>query len=80
MHRGYDNHNYHNKPQIGSGTGVWMTSCPEAMGWEFGYFERHTVGDKMPNWEPAADRGLGPSVTHGWATQPRWERSTAGSI
>ena len=39
--RGYDNHNYSNKPQIGYGTGVWTTSCPEAMGWEFGYFEKH---------------------------------------
>ena len=56
--RGYDNHNCHNKPQIGNVTGVWMTSCPEAMGWEFGDFEKQSVGDKMPNWEPAADRGL----------------------
>ena len=38
--RGYDNHNCHNKPQIGNDSGVWMTSCPEAMGWEFGYFEK----------------------------------------
>ena len=41
MHRGYDNHNYHNKPQIGKWAGVWMMPCPEAMGWEFGYFEKH---------------------------------------
>ena len=33
------------------------------------------VGDKMPNWESAADRGLGPWVTHGWAAQPGCERS-----
>ena len=59
--RGYDNHNRHNKSQRGNGTGVWMTSCPEAMGWEFGYFEKQSVGDKMPNWEPAA---LGPQ----WST------------
>ena len=27
----------------------------------------------MPaEWEPAPDRGLGPLMTHGWATQPRW--------
>ena len=39
--RGYDNHNCHNKPQIGNVTEVWMTSCPEVMGWEFGYFEKH---------------------------------------
>ena len=39
--RGYDNHNRHNKPQIGNVTGVWMTSCPETMGWEFGHFEKH---------------------------------------
>ena len=36
------------------------------------------VGDRMPaEWEPAPDRGLEPSATHGWAAQPRWERSTA---
>ena len=35
-----------------------MTSCLEAMGWEFGYFEKKSVGDKMTNWEPAADRRL----------------------
>ena len=37
VRRGYDNHNCHN----GNGTGVWMTSCPGAMVWEFGYFEKH---------------------------------------
>ncbi len=32
----------------------------------------------MPaEWESAPDRGLGPSVTHGWAAQPEWERSAA---
>ena len=31
VRRGYDNHNCHNKPQIENGTGVWMTSCPEAI-------------------------------------------------
>ena len=36
-----------------------------------------SVGEKMPNWEPAADRGLGLPVTHGWAAQPEWERSAA---
>ena len=36
------------------------------------------VGDRMPaEWEPAPDRGLGSSVTHGWAAQPRWGRSAA---
>ena len=36
------------------------------------------VGDRMPaEWEPALDRGLGPSVTHGWAAQPECERSAA---
>ena len=38
--RGYDNHNCHDKPQIGNGTEVWTTSRPEAMGWEFGDFEK----------------------------------------
>ena len=56
--RGYDTHNCHNKPQIGNATGVWITSCPEAMGWEFVYFEKQSIGDKMLNWEPAADKGL----------------------
>ena len=36
-----------------------------------------SVGDKMPEWEPAPDGGLGPSVTHGWAAQPECERSAA---
>ena len=36
-----------------------------------------TVENKMPNSEPAADRVLGPSVTHGWAAQPRSERNAA---
>ena len=36
------------------------------------------VGDRIPvEWEPAPDRGLGPSVTHGWAAQPGCERSAA---
>ena len=36
------------------------------------------VGDRMlAEWEPAPDRGLGPSVTHGWAAQPECERSAA---
>ncbi len=37
-----------------------------------------SVGDRMlAEWEPAPDRGLGPSVTHGWAAQPVCERSAA---
>ena len=36
------------------------------------------VGDRMPaEWEPPPDRGLGPSVTHGWASLPECERSAA---
>ena len=35
------------------------------------------VGDKMLEWEPAPDRGLGPSVTPDWAAQPECERSVA---
>ena len=34
--RRYENHNCHDKPQIGNGVGVWITSCPEEMGWDFG--------------------------------------------
>ena len=33
------------KPQIGNGTAVWMTSCPEAMGWKFGNFEKDVSWD-----------------------------------
>ena len=41
-------------------------------------FKFQAVGDRMPaEWEPALDRGLGPSVTHGWAAQPECERSAA---
>ena len=29
----------------------------------------------MPNWDQT--EGFGSSVTHGWATEPRWERSAA---
>ena len=36
------------------------------------------VGDRMPaEWDPAPDRGHGPSVTHGWVAQPEWGRSAA---
>ena len=35
-HKGYDNHHCHNKPHTGNEAGVWMRSCPEEMGWEFG--------------------------------------------
>ena len=36
------------------------------------------VGDRMPaEWELAPDRGVGPTVTHGWAAQPEYERSAA---
>ena len=36
------------------------------------------VGNRMPaEWEPASDRGLGPSVTHGWVAQPECKRSAA---
>ena len=31
----YDDQHCHNKPQTGNGARVWMTSCPEEMGWEF---------------------------------------------
>ena len=69
MRRGYDNHNCHNKPQIGNGTGVGMTSCPEVMGWEFGDFEKQSVGDKMPNWEPVVHRGL-LALIYPWLSNP----------
>ena len=44
----YDNHHCHNKPQTGNWAGVWMTSCPEEMGWEFGRFwKRFRWGSTM---------------------------------
>ena len=46
--KGYDNHRCHNKPQTGNEAGVWMTLCPEEMGWEFGRFrKRFTWGPTM---------------------------------
>ena len=38
---------------------------------------RVPLRDKMPEWEPAPDGGLGPSVTHGWAAQQKCDRSAA---
>ena len=29
VHKGYDDHYCHNKPQIGNWAAVWVTSCPE---------------------------------------------------
>ena len=40
-------------------------------------FQLESVRDKIPEWEPAPDRGLRPSVTHSWATQPECERCAA---
>ena len=55
--KGYDNRHYHNKPQTGNGAGVWMTSCPEEMGWEFGRFW------KRYSWSPAMVlRNWGPTM------------------
>ena len=45
-----------------------ITRCP-------GRFE--LVGDKMSNWDQLQTEGFGPSLAHGWATQPRWERGAA---
>ena len=38
VRKGYENHHCHNKPQTENGAGVWMTSCLEEIGWEFGRF------------------------------------------
>ena len=76
VRRGYDNNNGHNKPLIGNETGVWITSCPEAMGWEFGNFEKHV------SWTEDAEvrasgrqRALGPQWPTVEQPQLRWERS-----
>ena len=38
-----DNHKYHNKnPREEIGLGMWMTSCPEAMGWGFWDLKRNS--------------------------------------
>ena len=59
--RGYDNHNCYNEPQIGNGTGAWMTSCPEMMGWEFGYFEKHVSWRQNAELRASSrQRALGP--------------------
>ena len=55
----------------------YITSCHRRLESVQFQAQLESVGDKMPNWEPAADRGLGPSVTHGWAAQPECERSAA---
>ena len=48
------------------------------MAWVSSSSDPVAIGDRMPaEWEPAPDRGLGPSATHGWAAQPRWGRSAA---
>ena len=36
--KGYDKHHCPYKPQTGNGGGMWMTSCSEEIGWEFGRF------------------------------------------
>ena len=65
--KGYDNHNCHNKPQMGNVTGVWMTSCPEAMVlriWRF---------SKIVSWELPLDyvgRQLG--------YRPQWQTVEVG--
>ena len=57
MRKAYDNHHCHNKPQTGNEAGVWMTSCPEEMGWEFGRFW------KRFSWGPTMVlRGWGPNM------------------
>ena len=53
---------------------AWV-SCSSSK-FEF-QLQLESVRDKIPEWEPAPDRGLGPSVTHGWVAQPEWERSAA---
>ena len=52
VRKGYDNHHCHNKPQTENEAGVWMTSCPEEMGWEFGRFwKRFSWGPRPRCWE-----------------------------
>ena len=38
VRKGYDNHHRHNKPKTGNWAGMWMASCPDEMGREFGSF------------------------------------------
>ena len=55
VRKGYDNNHCHNKPQTENEAGVWMTSCPEEMGWEFGRFwKRFSWGPTMVlrSWSP----------------------------
>ena len=66
----------------------WQMRTPTGSRWTWDNYitrchRRHgsvavPVGDRMPaEWEPAPDRGLGPSVTHSWAAQPECEKSAA---
>ena len=53
--KGYDNGDCHNKPQTGNEGGVWMTSCPEETGWEFGRFWKRFSWDPtmvLRSWGP----------------------------
>ena len=50
VRKGYDNHHCHNKPQTGNEAVVWMTSCPEEKGREFGRF------CKRVSWVPTMNR------------------------
>ena len=55
IHKGYDNNHCHNKPQMENEAGVWMMSCSEEIGWEFGrLWKRFSWGPTMVlrSWGP----------------------------
>ena len=64
--KGYDNHHRHNKPQTENGTGVWMMSCTEVMGWEFGRFWKRcswALTMVLRSWGPTMVlRSWGPTI------------------
>ena len=64
--RGYDNHKYHNKnPREENETGVWMTSCPEAISWEFWWFLKKAVNWDLTQDEASWDFDSGPGSPAG---------------
>ena len=51
VRKGYDNHHCHDKPQTENEAGVWMTSFPEEIGWEFGRFWKRFSWGLAMCWE-----------------------------
>ena len=89
---GCDNHKCHNKKtQMGYETGVWITSCQEAMAWEFWWFLKKAVCWDLNSGEdrPAESYGMHGtfvgSVSWDWTlSRPvqlgRWLKDDVGTV